>query len=275
MNPHSKKNASIVAMARSLITNRSLIYQLTKREVIGRYRGSVMGLAWSFFNPLLMLLVYTFFFSVVFKARWAGDGSSRAEFAVFLFVGILVHSVLAECINRAPSLILGNANYVKRVIFPLEVFPWVAMGSALFHALVSLVVLLGAQLALGHPITAMSLWFPVVLLPLVVMTMGVAWLLAAVGVYVRDIGHFTVVLTTILLFMSPVFYPISAMPEPYRSWMVVNPLTFIIEQSRNILLLDVAPDWIGLGWYAAAGVLVAWLGFWSFQRMRAGFADVL
>jgi lipopolysaccharide transport system permease protein len=275
VNPHRSKDASLFALANSFFVNRSLIFQLTKREVIGRYRGSVMGLAWSFFNPLLMLAVYTFFFSVVFKARWGGDGSNRAEFAVFLFVGILVHAIFAECVNRAPTLILGNANYVKRVIFPLEVFPWVAMGSALFHAVISLVVLLGVQLALGHRVTATSLYFPLVILPLVIMTMGAAWLLAAVGVYMRDIGHFTVILTTVLLFMSPVFYPISAMPEPYRSWMVINPLTFIIEQSRGILLLDTPPDWSGLAWYSLAGILSAWMGFWAFQKMRRGFSDVL
>ena len=262
-------------MIASFWRNRSLITQLTRREVISRYRGSVVGLAWSFFNPLLMLAVYTFFFSVVFRARWGGEGAGKAEFAVFLFSGILVHGLFAECINRAPTLILGNVNYVKRVVFPLEVLPWVAMGAALFHAAVSLVVLLLAQLALGQQFTATALFFPIVLLPLVLMTMGIAWLLAAVGVFFRDIGQITAVLTTILLFLSPVFYPISAMPEPYRAWIAYNPLTFIIEQTRNVLLLDLAPDWGGIAMYSLAALLVASLGFWVFQKMRRGFADVL
>jgi lipopolysaccharide transport system permease protein len=262
-------------MVGSLWQNRHLIAQLTRREVISRYRGSVIGLAWSFFNPLLMLAVYTFFFSVVFRARWGGEGAGKAEFAAFLFSGIIVHSVFAECINRAPTLILSNANYVKRVVFPLEILPWVAMGSALFHAAVSLLVLLLAQVVLSHHLSLSALYFPVIMLPLVVMTMGIAWMLAAVGVFVRDIGQITAVLTTVLMFLSPVFYPISSMPERYRPWINSNPLTFIIEQSRNVLLLGGAPDWHGVAKYSLIATAVAAAGFWMFQKMRRGFADVL
>lgn len=275
MNPHQVKPSSIIAMVNSFWGNRDLISQLTKRDVIGRYRGSLMGLAWSFFNPLLMLAVYTFFFSVVMKARWGGADGSRAEFAIFLFSGILVHGIFAECINRAPTLILANANYVKRVVFPLEIFPWVAMGSALFHSFISLVVLLIVQLTLDHQIHITSLYFPVIILPLVIMTMGFAWLLAAVGVFFRDIGQITAILTTVLLFMSPVFYPVTAMPERYRPLMMINPLTFIIEQARGALILDRTPDWLGLSYYGLAGVVSAWVGFWVFQKMRRGFSDVL
>lgn len=262
-------------MISSFWRNRSLISQLTRREVISRYRGSLIGLAWSFFNPLLMLAVYTFFFSVVFRARWGGEGAGKAEYAVFLFSGILVHGLFTECINRAPTLILGNANYVKRVVFPLEVLPWVAMGAALFHTAISLLVLLLAQLALGQQLTVTAVYFPIVMMPLVLMTMGIAWILAAIGVFFRDIGQITAVLTTILLFLSPVFYPITAMPESYRPWIMYNPLTFIIEQTRNVLLLDTAPDWMGVVQYSVAALMVATLGFWIFQKMRRGFADVL
>ena len=114
-------------MVASLFCNRSLITTLVKREIVGRYRGSVMGMAWSFFNPLLMLVIYTFVFTVAFKARWGvGDEESKAEFAIILFAGLIVHGLFAECINRAPGLILSNVNYVKKVVFPLEVLPWVA-----------------------------------------------------------------------------------------------------------------------------------------------------
>ncbi|GAB3348333.1 ABC transporter permease [Lysobacter tyrosinilyticus] len=268
-------SASPAAMVGSLWQNRSLIVQLTRREVISRYRGSVIGLAWSFFNPLLMLAVYTFFFSVVFRSRWGGEGAGKAEFAAFLFAGIIVHGVFAECINRAPTLILGNVNYVKRVVFPLEILPWVAMGSALFHALVSLLVLLLAQAVLSHHLSWSALYFPIIMVPLIVMTMGIAWMLAAVGVFVRDIGQITAVLTTVLLFLSPVFYPVSNMPERYRPWINSNPLTFIIEQSRTVLLLDGSPDWGGVVKYSLIAVVVAAIGFWIFQKMRRGFADVL
>jgi lipopolysaccharide transport system permease protein len=269
------RSGSPWALLKSLWSNRNLILQLTRREVVSRYRGSVIGLAWSFFNPLLMLAVYTFFFSVVFQARWGGDGAGKSEFAIFLFCGILVHGLFAECINRAPTLILANVNYVKRVVFPLDILPWVAMGSAIFHTAVSLLVLLIAQIVLKHSVTLSVLFFPVVLFPLILISMGVAWILAAIGVFVRDIGQITVVLTTVLLFLSPVFYPITAMPERYRPWIEANPLTFFIEQSRVVLILNGAPDWMRLGEYTLLGMLVAVIGYWVFQRMRRGFADVL
>ena len=177
-------------MAASLWRNRQLISVMVKREVIGRYRGSVMGMAWSFFNPLLMLVIYTFVFSGVFKARWGmGGEESRANFAIILFVGMIVHGLFAECINRAPALILSNVNYVKKVVFPLEILPWVAFGSALFHTVVSIIVLLLAQLILNHQVPWTAILFPFTLLPLVFIAIGFAWFLAAFGVFMRDIGQ--------------------------------------------------------------------------------------
>ena len=263
-------------MVASLWRNRQLILQLTKREVLGRYRGSLMGLAWSFFNPLLMLAVYTFVFSVVFSARWgAGEPTSRIQFALVLFVGVIVHGLLAEGINKAPGLILGNASYVKRVIFPLEILPWVVLGSALFHAVISLVILLIAQLLFNGGLPTTSLWLPLVLLPLVPMTMGFAWLLAATGVFIRDVGQLTGIITTVMMFMAPVFYPISALPEQYRKWLYLNPITYIIEQARAVLFSGHQPDWVGLGIYTAVAIVVAGAGFWWFQMTRKGFADVV
>lgn len=262
-------------MVRSFLVNRVLIYQLSKREVISRYRGSLMGLAWSFFNPLLMLAVYTFVFSVVFNARWGGDVAHKGDFAIILFVGILVHGIFAECVNRAPTLIVGNASYVKRVVFPLDTLPWVAMGAALFHALVTLVVLLLAQILIRGVLPPTALYIPLVVFPLVLFTMGLAWLLAALGVFVRDIGQMTGILTTILLFLAPVFYPVSALPEGIRKWIYLNPLTFIIEQARDVLIWNKAPDFIGLGKYTLFAALVAWFGFVCFQKLRRGFADVI
>lgn len=260
----------------SLWRNRSLVRALVKREVVGRYRGSVMGIAWSFFNPLLMLVIYTFVFSVVFKARWGVDGGeSKTDFAILLFVGLIVHGLFAECVNRAPGLILSNANYVKKVVFPLEILPWVAFGSALFHTTISLVVLLLAQLILSQQMPWTVILFPFVLLPLVFGTMGFAWFLAGLGVYVRDIGQITGIFTTVLLFLSPVFYPISALPVKYQGWLQLNPLAFIIEKGRNTLIFGRMPDFSQWAVMFAAGVLIAWAGFAWFQKTRKGFADVL
>jgi lipopolysaccharide transport system permease protein len=263
-------------MAASLWRNRSLVAALIKREVIGRYRGSIMGIAWSFFNPLLMLVIYTFVFSVVFKARWGMGGTeSKTDFAIILFVGLIVHGLFAECINRAPALILSNVNYVKKVIFPLEILPWVAFGSALFHTVVSVGVLLLAQLILNHHVQWTAILFPFILLPLVFIAMGFAWFLAAFGVFVRDIGQITGMFTTVLLFISPVFYPLNALPAKYQSWLQLNPLAFIIEEGRKVLVFGQLPDFQRWGIMTTIAILIAWMGFAWFQKTRKGFADVL
>lgn len=260
----------------TLFQYRGLVIDLARREIAGRYRGSVGGLLWSFLQPLLMLAVYTFVFAVVFKARWgASQGGTNTDFAVILFMGLIVHALFAECINRAPVLIVGNINYVKRVIFPLQILPVVALCSALFHMLVSVAILLGFQLALAGSLDWHALWLPVVLFPFILMTLGIAWFLAATGVFVRDIAQTTGILTTVLLFLSPVFYPTSSLPEAYRGWINANPLTFIIEQARAVVLWGQSPQLAGLLLYLVASIVVFAAGYWWFQRVRPGFADVL
>jgi lipopolysaccharide transport system permease protein len=222
-----------------------------------------------------MLTVYTFVFSVVFKARWSVAGEDKINFAIILFVGLIAYNLFAECINRAPGLILSNSNYVKKVVFPLEVLPSVALGSALFHAAVSLTVLLAAQLIINQRLPWTVVIFPVILLPLLLATMGFAWVLSALGVYVRDIGQVTTIFTTILMFLSPLFYPLSALPKQYQVWLAFNPLTFIIEQGRNVLIFGKTPDWMLWSVGLAGSLLVCAAGFWWFQKTRKGFADVL
>jgi len=276
MNRHLAHRTSPLALTESLWFHRVLIGQLVKREILGRYRGSVFGLAWSFFNPVLMLVIYTFVFSVVFEARWGTKtSSSRADFAMLLFIGLIVHGFFAECLTRAPSLILENVNFVKKVVFPLEILPLVVMGSALFHSMISLLVL-GIALLVSHgglPLTV--IYAPVVLFPLVLATAGFAWFLTSLGVFARDVKQVIGVLMTILLFLSPVFYPISSVPAAFRPWLLANPLTFVIEQSRAVLFSGTPPDWSGLAVYGAASVVVASLGFAWFQKTRKGFADVV
>lgn len=267
--------AGVIELFASQWRNRQLIIQLTKREVLGRYRGSVMGLAWSFFNPLVMLAVYTFVFSVVFKARWGVGAEDKIDFAIILFVGLIVYGLFAECINRAPTLIVANANYVKKVVFPLEIFPSVAIGSALFHAGVSLLVLLSAQLVIYQRLPWTVILFPLILIPLLLATTGFAWLLSALGVYLRDVSQTTAIFTTVLMFISPLFYPLTTLPKSYHFWLQLNPLTFIIEESRNVLIFGKAPNFAGLGISLTASLLIAAGGFWWFQKTRKGFADVL
>lgn len=276
MNPHKSHETSPLAMFTSLWRNRLLILQMTRREIAIRYRGSFLGLAWSFLNPLLMLVVYTFVFSVVFKARWGVEGSeSKADFAILLFTGMIVFGFFAESVNRAPGLIVSNVNYVKKVVFPLEILPLVSLGSVIFHSLVSLVVLLLIQILVNHYLPWTSLLFPLVLLPLIFACMGVAWFLAALGVYARDVGQMTSVFTTVLMFLSAVFYPVSALPQTYQGWLRLNPLVLIITESRKVLILGSQPDWVSLGIALLVGLGVSGVGFWSFQKMRRGFADVI
>jgi lipopolysaccharide transport system permease protein len=263
-------------MARNLWVQRGLILQMTKRDVIGRYKGSVMGVMWSLFNPLSLLLLYTYVFSVVFKARW-GDGlvESTSEFAILLFVGMIVHALFAETLNRAPGLMLSNVSYVKKIVFPLEVLPVVAIASALFHMLVSMLVLLLALIFFNGFLQWTIVFLPLVLLPFIVLTLGIAWGLASFGVFLRDVAQTIGLMMTALLFASPVFYPITALPEFIRPWLMFNPLTFVIEQARAVLIFGKLPDWTGLAIYSLLSVLTAWIGFAWFQKTRKGFANVL
>ena len=275
-NPHAAQPTSLVALGQSLWRNRHLIAQMTQREVLGRYKGSALGLAWSFFNPVLMLAVYTFVFSVVFQMRWGlGEGESKTQFAVVLFVDMIVHGLLAEVLNRAPGLILGNVNYVKKVVFPLEILPVVSMGAALFHSLVSFGVLLLAFALFNGFLHWTAVLAPLVVLPLVILTLGLAWMLASLGVFLRDVGQTIGVVTTVMMFLAPVFYPITAVPEELRPLMMANPLTFIIEQAREVLIWGRLPNWIGLGIYTLIATTVAWAGYAWFQKTRKGFADVI
>lgn len=262
-------------MVSSLWNHRQLILQMTKREVIGRYKGSIMGLLWSFLNPLFMLVVYTFVFSVVFKAKWGVGSESKTQFAVVLFAGLIVQGLFSEILTRSSSLVLANANYVKKVVFPLETLVVIASGAALFHALASLGILLVAFVVFNGYLHWTIVFLPLVFIPLLMLALGFGWLLASVGVFARDIGQVVVVLTTVLLFLSPVFFPVSSLPPALQPWIMANPLTFIIEEMRAVVVWGHLPNWTGLLIYFSCSTAVAWLGYAWFQKTRKGFADVL
>jgi len=276
MNPHAAQPTSLGFLVKSLLIHRQLILQMIKREVIGRYKGSFLGLIWSFINPVLMLAVYTFVFAIVFKAKWGiGGEETKTQFAVVLFVGLIVHALFAEVLNRAPGLILANQNYVKKVVFPLEMLPVITMGAALFHGLISLSVLLLAFVLFNGFLHWTVVFIPLILLPLVILTLGLAWILASLGVFLRDVGQTIGIITMVMLFLAPIFFPVTALPEEIRPLIMANPLTFIIEQAREVLIWGHMPNWSGLGIYTAAAIVVAWVGFAWFQKTRKGFADVL
>ncbi len=262
-------------MFQSAWRNRGLIAALVKRDVAGRYRGSLLGILWSFFNPIFMLIVYTVVFSAVFKAHWGNGGESETEFALVLFAGLMMFNLFAECTNRASSLILSNVNYVKKVVFPLEVLPWVSLGSALFHCAISLLAwLLAYTLLIGIP-HATTLLFPLVVFPFSMLVMGLSWALASLGVFLRDVSQFVGIVTTALMFLSPIFYPVTAMPEKYRALLNFSPITIAVEQARNVLYWGAVPDPAIISGYFFVSGCIAWIGFAWFQKTRKGFADVL
>lgn len=277
MDSYSLPSLSPVGLVTGSWRNRSLIRQLVWREIVGRYRGSVAGLSWSLLYPVLMLAVYTFVFSTVFGARWTGlrGGEGHTHFAVVLFVGVIVHGVLAEAITKAPALILANTNLVKKVVFPLETLAWGLVGSALFHAVVSLVILLVAVWVLEGSVPPTALWLPVILLPVLLLSLGIIWVLASLGVFLRDITQIAGLVAMAMMFLAPVFFPMSALPEKYRDWLYLNPITLPIEQARAALFAGVAPDARALFVYYIVAIFVAVLGYTCFQKARRGFADVL
>lgn len=259
----------------ALIKYKSLIVELTKREILGRYRGASFGLLWALISPFLMLAVYSLAFGNILKSRWPQVGGGSHSFSLILFIGLIVHAFFAECVNRAPLLVSGNPNYVKRVVFPLEVLPWPMVLSSLFHLLTNLIAFIVLVVAIDHQLSWTIILFPVVVLPLVVLSLGVSWALAAFGVYFRDISQITGVLTTALLFTSTAIVPLSAI-SPEMQWLFqLNPLSFIIDQARNVALWGIMPDWSGLGLYGVVAVIVAYMGYSAFLATRRGFADVL
>jgi lipopolysaccharide transport system permease protein len=260
----------------ALRRNRELLWRLTEREVVGRYRGSVLGWGWTLLNPLLMLAVYTFVFSTVFKARWPDlQQAGPLGFAINLFTGLIVFNLFSECIGKAPTLVVSQPSYVTKVIFPLELLGAVAVGAACFHACTSLVVLGLFQLVATGGIPATALWLPLVWLPLLLGCLGLAWLLSALGVYLRDLPQLVGVGLSVLVFLSAVFYPISALPPQWQPLLKLNPLVLVIEESRAVLVRGDAPS---LGYLLAGiplAVLFSEISYRLFQKARRGFADVL
>lgn len=251
-----------------------LLLGMVKRDVLGRYRSSHFGIVWALLSPLLMLAVYTFAFHELMGARWPG-ASSRQGFASMVFVGMIIHGLFAECLARSPMSIAGNPNYVKKVVFPLVTLPLVPILSAVFHAAMALIVLGVITVVGGGSMTWTAIFVPIVLAPYVVLLAGLSWMLSAMGVYIRDITQFSVMVSTALLFLSPVFYPAKAIPGKYAFLAYLNPIAFIIEQTRSVLFMGRTPDWAMLGLYSLVAIVIAAVGLSMFEKLKRGFADVL
>jgi lipopolysaccharide transport system permease protein len=265
----------VLAPFSALMKYRSITFELAKRDVLGRYRGSSFGLLWALISPFLMLSVYTFAFGFVMKAKWPQVAGGQHHFAIILFIGLIIHGVFSECLIRAPTLVTGNPSFVKRVVFPLEILPWPPVYSALFHAGMNFIVFIVLRLILERSFDWTIVLMPVVLVPLVTITMGVSWIFAALGVYMRDISQITGVLSTAMLFISSAMIPVQQLPPSYQRLFSLNPLTFLIDQARAVALWGQMPNWIGLVEYTLGGLVLMYLGYGWFMATKKGFADVL
>ena len=256
--------------------HRALIRILAWREVSGRYRGSVLGSFWSLLTPLLMVGVYTLVFGVIAPIRWPGaEDQGIGMFALRLLAGILVHGLLGETLSRAPTLVTAQPNYVTKVVFPLETLAWVNLLTGLFHTAMALAVLVLLNGILGTGFAWTLLALPVILLPYALMLMGLIWLIAAFGVYLRDLTQLIGPLVMITMFLGPVFYPRSAMPEAAQPWLVLNPITVPVEQARRVVFESQWPQWEIVAQYALVALAVYLFGLWVFAKLKKGFADVL
>ena len=261
---------------RTLWRYRDLWWRLTQREILSRYRGSILGIGWSLTTPLAMLAIYTFVFSQVFKARWGGlENDGALAFAVNLFAGLIVFNLFSECISRSPYLITSNSNYVKKVVFPLEMLTCAAMGSSIFNAGLSLLIMVAFELIAFGKLPLSICWIPIIWTPLILFTIALSWMLAAAGVFLRDIGQIVAVALNMLMFTSPIFFPISALPAKWQTLLKMNPIAIVIEQTRVTSIQGSNPSLVYIATGLVGSILACELSFRAFQKAKRGFADVI
>ncbi|WP_205746353.1 ABC transporter permease [Dyella amyloliquefaciens] len=258
-----------------IYNHRVLLKRMCWRDISSRYRESVLGSLWAILNPLLMLSIYTFVFGFVLKSRWPGQGDNKVLFSLTLFAGLIIHGVFAETASRSTSVISENANYVKKVVFPLEILPLTVLGSAAFHAGLSLCLLVVANALIGTGLHWTVVLVPVIAVPILLATSGMAWILASLGVYLRDASQIVTFVVALLMYLSPVFYPLASFPERYRPLLYLNPLTLPIEQLRDLVIRGEVPSLVGVAAVYGVAILVTGMGLWFFERSRVGFADVV
>ena len=256
---------------------RDLLKQLVRRNIEGRYKGTMIGLVWMVVTPLVMLAVYTFVFGVIFKARWTagGFGDSKVAFSLLLFCGMMVFNIFSESVNGSVVIVTGNPNYVKKVVFPLELLPVSAVVSACFFGLIWIGILLLGIVLFFHKICLTAVCLPLILIPLVLFSLGIAWFVASLGVFIRDLAHVIGIVLLVLYFMTPIFYSMEMVPEKFRSILFLNPLALIIQSVRQVLMYGQWPDWVALGGVTLLSMVVFQFGFFWFMKTKRGFADVL
>lgn len=263
-------------MFKALIQYRYLIFSMVQQEIKLKYKGSLLGALWLLFSPLLLLSVYTVCFSYIFKARWGLDESElKNTYPLILFVGLIIHTFFSEILHKSPNLILSYSYLIKKSVFPIEILAWVAIGFSLFQAMLSTCILILINLLFYQNFSWLIVIFPIILIPFGLFLTAVCWFLSSIGVYVRDLGQFSSIIITIFLFLSPVFFPLSFIPEPYRILALFNPLTIIIEESRKVLLWNTVPDFEKIFMYLIISILFMKISHSFMTKMKKGFRDVI
>jgi lipopolysaccharide transport system permease protein len=258
----------------SIYKNIDLLKSIVIRDIETRYRGTILGFLWAILYPLMMLSVYAFVFGSVFNTRWGGEREMK-DFVIMLYCGLIVHAVFSETLMRSPTSILSNPSYVKKIVFPLELLPISQLASSIFNLIISLILLCVIIVFKNYEVPATALLAPIVLVPLMILTAGLALTLAALGVFFRDIGQIIGVVLSVLQFLSPVFYPASAAPKFAQQLFIFNPLTLPIEQLRTVMVMGIQPNWVSWLGYLIVAIIVALFGLWLFQKSRSAFADVI
>ncbi len=277
MNLAKKLPTSFFGVPLSFWKNRYLIYQLIGRELSRRYRGSFLGVLWTLITPLSTLVIYTFVFSVVLKARWSNNPGQDSDlaYALILFTGYIPFNIFMEVVNIAPMIVLNNPNYVKKVIFPIEILPVVALGTSIVNSLFSLVVLLIGLFLLGMPLSATLILLPLAYFPLILIILGLSWFLASLGVFIRDMDQAIRIITQVIMFLTPIFYPFEMVPPDFKGVISANPFTFVVASFRQLILWGQVFSMLDWLLWTAVGVAIAALGYIWFQKSRKGFADVM
>lgn len=268
------KAFSVIGGIQNLIEYRRLLETLIVRDLRVKYRDTFIGFWWMLIQPLLMLSTYALVFGEVFGSRWQNKGTT-GDFVLLLFTGLILYVMFSDTINRSTTVIRSQPNFIKKVVFPLEILPMVMLGSALFGALINFSILFVLTLVINLKFELTIFFLPLIILPLLILLSGLAWSIASLSVFFPDIGQIITFLSSLLLFLSPVFFPLSAAPKLVQPFLMLNPISFPIEESRNVILLGLTPNWMGLGIYTIIACIFAFVGLWIFQRSRTAFADVI
>jgi len=251
-----------------------LVFSFAKREMLGRYKGSALGMAWAVLTPVVMIAIFTFIFAGIFGARF-GANDSHWEYAIYLFCGLLPWAMVQESVQTSATTIVNHSNLVKRVVFPLETLPAAQVFAALGNQLFATVALLLATLIIRQRLELTAFWLPVLIIPQLVFALGAAWLIASLGVFLRDISQGVALLLMAWMYLTPIIYPESMVPDRFRTFINSNPFTPLVRSYRHVFLDGMPPDWRGLAYFSAVALVIFVFGYWWFARTRKSFADVV